>query len=119
MQATNGEARSSTTPRLIDANALKDKSYETGRWMPVRVVNVEDIDAAPTVEAQPVRHGRWIPKYVGAVVTKFQCSECPRTVEVANDYFGKPTKFASSKYPYCHCGTKMDLEVQDEQPSDQ
>ena len=59
---------------------------------------------------EPVRHGRWIPNKVGAVETKFECSECGRTVILCNDYFAKATKHASHSFPYCHCGCKMDAE---------
>ena len=62
-------------------------------------------------DAEPVRPGRWLPKKVGAVTTEFECSECGRTVTLANDYFGKAPKYESSYYPYCHCGAKMDAEV--------
>ena len=68
-------------------------------------------DGVELVEFAEVRHGRWIPKKVDAIATKFQCSECGRTVECGNDYFGKPTKYVSSTFPYCHCGAKMDAEV--------
>lgn len=69
-------------------------------------------DGVELVEYAEVRHGRWVPKKVDAVTTKFECSECGRTVALANDYFGKATKYASSYYPYCHCGAKM-MEVQE------
>lgn len=62
---------------------------------------------------EPVRHGQWIPKNVDAIVTKFKCSECGRTVRCGNDYFGKPTKYVSSTFPYCHCGAKMDGDKDD------
>ena len=89
--------------RLIDADALMDKSYETGRWMPVRVVNVEDIDAAPTIDAEPVRHGRWI-HYDG---NQFRCSNCRQL-----EYIPRPCWRLKDYCP--NCGAKMDLEVQDD-----
>ena len=56
--------------RLIDANALKAKlkigtntatysDYCNG-YCDARHVDLDAIDAAPTIEAEPVRHGRWI-----------------------------------------------------------
>lgn len=68
------------------------------------------IKSAPTIDAEPVRHGAWTPKEVGAITTEFECSECGRTVTLTNDYFGKATNYASSSYPYCHCGAKMESE---------
>lgn len=95
--------------RLIDADALKQDIFN--------MCNCFDgvqqlVDEAPTVDAEPVRHGRWIPNEVGAVETKFECSECGRTVILCNDYFAKATKYASHRFPYCHCGCKMDAEVE-------
>lgn len=58
--------------RLIDADELK---YRLPTFAPV-------IDEQPTIEAKPVRHGRWIPteydSYAdGAPVwDKWGCSEC-------------------------------------------
>ena len=39
---------------LISRQALLEKSYEVGKWMPMRVVHVEDIEEAPTIDAVPV-----------------------------------------------------------------
>ena len=64
----------------------------------VDAVDVSDIDNAPTIEAEPVRHGVWVcgDYYdVGDV-----CSECDWDSGMVN-----PT------LRYCpNCGTKMDLE---------
>ena len=70
------------------------------------------IDNAPAVDAKPVRHGRWIPEIVDCIETVFKCSECCRLVEMTNDYCYKASKYASHTYPYCHCGAKMDAEVE-------
>lgn len=53
--------------RLIDANALVEKAYWHGEHPTVDdlfadgvdAVDVSDIDEAPTVEAEPVKYGRW------------------------------------------------------------
>lgn len=84
--------------------------------MPVLVVNVEDIDAAPTVEAQPVRHGRWIYD-VNAMdwgIGGFRCSECDAVNKnLPSDNNIHVSWFVGSNY--CpDCGSKMDLEVQDD-----
>lgn len=54
----------------------------------------EAVQFAPAVEAESVRHGRWI--RVDAFKS-WECSEC-RALERHN-YFD-----------YCHCGAKMDAE---------
>lgn len=67
---------------------------------------------APAVDAEPVRHGRWIPMYeeiemlttegwiMRETQTAWKCSECGREEEIARDTM-----------LYCHCGAKMDEEV--------
>ena len=56
-----------------------------------------DIDEAPTIEAEPVRHGRWIGKPIAGYST-VRCSAC-------GDVFLEN----NGKWKYCpHCGAKMD-----------
>lgn len=57
------------------------------------------IKTAPTIEAVPVVHGRWIDaeQYVdedGLRHTQFRCSWCGR--------------YEDEREPYCNCGAKMD-----------
>ena len=60
----------------------------------------ELIELAPAVDAEPVRHGRWIGTSFGTI----KCSLCGSSYNI---YKG----FAE----YCAgCGAKMDLEVSDE-----
>lgn len=90
--------------RLIDADALVEKAYWHGEHPSVDnpfaegvdAVDVSDIDNAPTIEAEPVRHGRWERTSDGAA----RCTACKR-------------KMNSSQYGYAFCGlcgAKMDLE---------
>ena len=60
-----------------------------------------EIECAPTVDAEPVRHGTW--KKVGPYRwgTVFECSECGE--QTTETVIGKP------RYEYCPmCGAKMD-----------
>ena len=41
--------------RLIDADALLEQMKRTNRYFNVKF----DIEEAPTIEAEPVQHGRW------------------------------------------------------------
>ena len=67
--------------RLIDADALKNM-----------------IDDQPTVDADPVRHGRW-EKVRGHQMVR-RCSECGLIM---------PRDRAFIHYIYCgHCGARMD-----------
>lgn len=60
------------------------------------------IDDAPGVEAEPVRHGRWIHRMhrIFGNTYDYECSVC------GCDY-------ALAEYNYCpNCGAKMDAEVE-------
>lgn len=94
-------------PRLIDANKLEPIQVYRGDVF-CRMVFMADIDNAPTVDAEPIRHGHWIQRekcedYESTHDYRYECSNCgysdihDSTIEV----------------PYCwHCGAKMD-EVED------
>ena len=73
--------------RLIDADRLK-RQVEGRSWR-AKDKMVELIDNSPTIEAEPVKHGRWI---------------------VVSDGYGKK---ATRRWNYCpNCGARM--EVKDE-----
>ena len=79
--------------RTIDADALQGKEVRgtigdiSGDFIPAF-----EIALAPTIDAAPIRHGRWIDCSNG-----WMCSEC----NMDNTY----------DKPYCpNCGAKMDLE---------
>ena len=58
---------------------------------------IEQILDAPTVDAEPVRHGRWysVENYMGTSRTVYVCSECG--------------SMSNRKDNYCwYCGAKMD-----------
>lgn len=97
--------------RLIDADELKGKAFadpNDGEHF----VYCQDIDEAPTVDAVPVRHGRWEghshssycgidadgePVYRDGVVYYCSNPKCRRKTVI--------------KENYCpNCGAKMDLE---------
>ena len=99
--------------RPIDADALKQEIFRYAnepiklndrRWDTRCVAICEDmngmIDLASTIDAEPVRRGRWTTKRTWTPWThdgEWYCSEC--------DY--EPTVFENT--PYCpHCGAKMD-----------
>ena len=90
--------------RLIDADALVEKAYWHGEHPDVGnpfaegvdAVDVSDIDNAPTIEAEPLRHGRWERTSDGAA----RCTACKRKMN--------PSQYG---YAFCGlCGAKMDLE---------
>ena len=96
--------------RLIDADALKDvmrmrrdlygAEYEERRAELDQVIS--DINSQPTVDAEPVRHGRWIdPQPEGCMTwdkrAYQQCSICG------------DKQYLSQSMIYCpNCGARMD-----------
>lgn len=88
--------------RLIDADALPRQTqiFEfNGKRMENEIVNAKSIDNAPTIDAVPVWHGRWIDRRYGG---SKRCSECGY---IWTD-FGYPN--------YCpDCGARMDKDGDD------
>ena len=96
-----------TEKRLIDANeayeAVTDlsgqadtKSAYAAFWKAGKV-----IQNLPTVDAVEVVHGRWEQVQRWATKAKYRCSVCGREIMSA-------VNVNIEKYPYCHCGAKMD-----------
>lgn len=88
--------------RLIDADALIENIIESIpdlRKFSTKTVG-EVIDNTPTVDAVPVRHGKWINRWsgCGSVWLEQSCSECGLTFE------DEP-----HEYKYCpNCGARME-----------
>lgn len=85
--------------RLIDADTLKAEFTgnfnEMWHYTGIRAV----IDVAPTIDAEPVRHGHWVNGHVAWNHYR-RCSECGKVFS------------NSSKTNYCsNCGAKMMDEV--------
>lgn len=89
------------TMRLIDADALKE---ELNSWavdltkskFPHYIKDDADciIDTAPTIDAMPVRHGRWV-VIDAEEPRRYGCSECKR--------------LSWNMENYCpNCGARMD-----------
>ena len=90
--------------RMIDANALKTSFEEDGH---LSSYIEEFIDNAPTIDAEPVRHGQWINKKT--VPAFHHCSICG----VTNKMQVSCNKYVMLRY--CpNCGAKMDGGKDDE-----
>lgn len=98
--------------RLIDAEKLEKALLtlvDKKRWRKPRqtimlLFALDIIRRTDTVEAKPVRHGRWIPQYISkrGLSDIFACSECNKT-----SFTYHMVKMCS--YKYCsNCGAKMD-----------
>lgn len=103
--------------RLIDANALIeeiDEEIEYGTEKPfddadkyitkgLRIAR-KDILKQPTIDAVPIKHGRWIVKN-GYLGNTYYCSECEKAVYL--NKFEEP-----NLTDYCpDCGARMDGDV--------
>lgn len=86
--------------RLIDADALIKEANADGAY---GYVSADEIANAPTIEAEPVRHGRWIHTDMAASwkpSCKDECGEC--------HYHDKDRRDLSD-FIFCPmCGSKMD-----------
>ncbi len=100
-------------PDLIDRGALLAEMQQhgnrvqglSGKWetaySPGVCLCMEDVQEAPSVDAEPVRHGTWIPTvntwtqdYSEYGRKEYKCSKCGR--------------YCETQQPYCRCGARMD-----------
>lgn len=91
--------------RLIDADELIKQACRSTEWShgehPM-VIETDDIDDAPTVDAEPVKHAHWIEHRTNSGNMHYKCSHCGK--EVAYPY-------AKKRWKYCiECGANMDEE---------
>lgn len=71
------------------------------------------ITQVPAADVEPVRRGNWHIMFADEMTLCLECSVCGRMVDnidlhnllEAGEY-GEVCR----RYPYCHCGSKMDLE---------
>lgn len=75
------------------------------------------VDCVLPVDVEPVRRGKWNIRVSDERTLCLECSVCGRKVDNFNLHrllifreYGE----ACRRYPYCHCGAKMDLEGNDE-----
>lgn len=94
--------------RIIDAEALEHSikswycdSERCNNYDGVmcRACHIDDalseIDSAPTVDAEPVRHGRWV-QHKGGYSDHYECTVCGKGIVL------------TAKFRYCpNCGAKM------------
>lgn len=94
--------------RLIDADKIKWRPtvHTIGLFIPKGeeyFVRKADIDDMPTIKAEPIRHGHWIPHKImfrTPFATNYDCSEC-----------GKESFYTK----YCpNCGAIMDEKENEE-----
>ena len=103
--------------RLIDADLLEKEIYkwmpkDQETWMEGDIPPIENlvvsimmtIQEQPTVDAVPVRHGKWIKLDMHAHLADHKCTACGQECYV-------PTCMGEPMYIYCpNCGARMDEE---------
>ena len=99
--------------RLIDADKLKQHYSWWGGLIGDDYVSelVEQkkvfdtiIDVQPTVDAEPVRHGKWIHNKWSEMRHDYDCSLCGCRITGVD-----PFSLSATAYYYCpECGAKMD-----------
>lgn len=105
--------------RLIDADELRKmlvnhkKTQARGHFGPYMEgiycgfnKSLYDIETAPTIDAEIVRHGRWSEHFKRTCSTMFDCSVCGG---IAYDVQKNKKQPKHCTYRYCpNCGAKMD-----------
>ena len=104
--------------RLMDAEVICEKLAERAmEYLNVDECTVETIkedmkivNRIPTMEAEPVRHGRWAwTQEVCEDNYSLNCSSCGSPCP--GDYDDEDETYRYHRYHYCpNCGCKMDLE---------
>lgn len=93
--------------------AFEELGGESGIYADAYNDLAEDFHRIPAADVEPVRHGKWNIRVSNERTLCLECSECGRKVDNINLYylliFGEYGE-ACQRYPYCHCGAKMDLE---------
>ena len=101
--------------RLIDADAVRDDFANT---VYLECANDKDnsranriigaFDDLPTIDAEPVRHGRWIERYSPGGVRLCECSVCGTSaISQIDDTWGYVIDYYETDF--CpNCGAKMD-----------
>lgn len=106
-------------PRLIDADGYKRvlegwladmQSTEEHAEREAILSCICQLDAMQTADAAPVVHGRWELLRKGDWNSVFVCSVCGRRETIAESESYNSQLKMPKKYPYCHCGAKMDGE---------
>ena len=99
--------------RLIDAETLMkamyhrafetdgDTMWQSGCWVRYRAIE-QVVKEQPSVEAEPVRHGKWLTDNDAFKRMYLVCSLCKRATQT-------PWYVGGFLYDYCpNCGAKMD-----------
>ena len=90
----------------INKKALLDALYDADA---ITMNGVKILNQFPSADVAQVRRGRWLPFRVGFWTSVFECSECHRRVTLSCDEV-RTFEMLNRRYPFCHCGAKMEGE---------
>lgn len=95
----------------ISREAFK-KKYLCCGYLPE--MSEEEFGDFPAEDVEPIRYGHWKIRLADEMTLCLECSICGRKVDnidlhhlLESGEYGE----ACRRYTYCHCGSKMDLEV--------
>lgn len=94
--------------RMIDADALREDWLENGQNEYVYDTNafLQSIDEQSTIEAEPVRHGEWVPVDGIDPCDEWECTACEERMTFMYELEADDMKV---DFRYCpNCGAKMD-----------
>lgn len=64
---------------------------------------IQNSEIIPSVDAEPVQHGRWILDSSDEYADHYSCSRCGAEIDLCNEIYSESTP------EYCqHCGARMD-----------
>ncbi len=93
--------------------AFEELGGESGIYADAYNDLAEDFHRIPAADVEPVRHGNWNIRLADEMTLCLECSICGRKVDnIDLHYLLEAGEYgeACRRYPYCHCGAKMDLE---------
>lgn len=83
--------------RLVDANFVQQIADKELNANDVQIIQYI-LSHTPTIEAAPVRHGKWMQDKAARIQYRYNCSEC-----------GSPIYDKIRPYKYCpNCGAEME-----------
>lgn len=97
----------------ISREAFK-KKYLCCGYLPE--MSEKEFDEFPAADVEPVRRGEWNIRLADEMTLCLECSICGRKVDnidLHNLLEAGEYGEACRRYPYCHCGAKMNLEGED------
>lgn len=95
--------------RYIDADGIPYSVMRDFDGKQISITTKDRVDKVPTADVAPVVHAHWVYEGIFYGNAEYTCSRCNRNAVV---YTSVERSHVDAVYPYCHCGAKMDEEVE-------